>query len=168
MKCSLLVFCMVITMTAVYTRSQTPHQNTELEVAGIKLHLGMTKAEVIQKLAGKQFQKMNEDNWQVGPENSGGPLIQFTNGKLNFTERYWATPENDTGEALFGAVNSLNRDGFRSCEVTAGVNSSPDSTAHNVWISCGEKSVVVSRLTMYGKTYTMVYEQLGYQHDIGK
>jgi hypothetical protein len=140
---------------AIYARAQ--HTQAELEVDGVKLHLGMAKAEVAAKLAARQYWKVNDDNWVVGPPNDIDPSIQFTNGKLNFAERFWATNENDTGMALFGAVNSLNKDGFLTCEVTAGVNTSPDLTAHNVWISCGDKSVLVNRDTI---------EELGRQHDI--
>ncbi len=132
-----------------------------IEVGGVRHEIDVYITIV---LAGKEFWKVNDDNWAAGPEKSAGPLVQFTNGRLSFTERYWATGENDT--ALFGAVNSLNKDGFRSCELTAGVNTTPDATSHNVWIVCGEKSVVVIRSTMYNKTYIMVHEQLGTQHDI--
>jgi hypothetical protein len=151
---------------AIYAHPQ--HTKAELEVGGVMLHLGMAKAEVAEKLAGRQYWKVNDDNWVVGPPNSIGPSIQFTNGKLNFTERFWATNENDTGMALFGAVNSLNSDGFRTCDVTAGVKTSPDLTAHNVWISCGDKSVVVNRDTIGNHSYTMVHEVLGSQHDMGE
>lgn len=155
----------LIGILSVYARSQT--RGAELEVAGVKLHLGMTKAEVMEKLAGRTYWKVNDDNWVSGPSNSVGPAMQFTNGKLTFTERFWATKDTDTAMALFGAVSSLNNDGFRKCDVTAGVNTSPDIVAHNVWISCGEKSVVVNRDTIGNHSYTMVHEELGKQHEIG-
>jgi hypothetical protein len=100
--------------------------------------------------------------------NNTGPSIQFTNGRLNFTERFWATGANDTAMALFGAVSSLNNDGFHACDVTAGVNTSPDITAHNVWISCGDKSVLINRDTIGQHTYTMVHEELGREREITK
>jgi hypothetical protein len=149
---------------AIYARPQ--HSKVELEVDGVMLHLGMTKSEVVEKLAGRQYWKVNDHNWVIGPPHDIGPSIQFTNGKLNFTERFWATNENDTGMALFGAVNSLNKDGFYACDVSASVNTSPDIAAHNVWISCGEKSVVVNRDTIGNHSYTMVHEELGHQREI--
>jgi hypothetical protein len=150
---------------AIYARPQQ-RSKVELEVGGVRLHLGMAKSEVVEKLAGRQYWKVNDDNWVVSAPNDIGPSIQFTNGKLSFTERFWATNENDTGMALFGAVNSLNKDGFRTCDVAASVNTSPDITAHNVWISCGEKSVVVNRDTIGNHSYTTVHEVLGQEHDI--
>jgi hypothetical protein len=155
-----------LTALAIYAHPQ--HSNVELEVDGVPLHLGMAKAEVAEKLAGRQYWKVKDDNWVVAAPNNIGPSIQFTKGKLNFTERFWATSENDTGMALFGAVNSLNKGGFRTCDVTAGVNMRPDLTAHNVWISCGDKSVVVNRDTIGNHSYTMVHEELGRQHEMKK
>jgi hypothetical protein len=154
--------CLLAALT-IYARPQL--MKRELEVGGVTLHLGMAKSEVAEKLAG-QYWKLNDDNWVVAPPNNIGPAIQFTDGKLNFTERFWATSENDTGMALFGAVSSLNKDGFHTCEVTAGVNTSPDLTAHNVWILCGDKSVVINRDTIGSHSYTMVHEELGRHHDI--
>lgn len=161
------VVCPLLAILALFAHITYGQQRkVELEVDGVMLHLGMTKSEVTQKLAGLEYSKLSDDTWMVGSKENGGPLIQFTNGRLTFAERFWATSENDTGMALFGAVTSLNKDGFHTCEVTAGVATSPDFTGHNVRISCGEKSVVVMRDTIGSHTYTMVHEELGQQHKI--
>jgi hypothetical protein len=156
------VFLCLPTGLAINARPQ--HSKTELEVEGAMLSLGMTKSEVAEKLAGREFTKLDENNWVIGQPEQARPLIQFTNGRLTFTERYWATGENDTADALFGAVISLNESGFSVCNVTAGMKTSPNETAHNVAISCGDKSVVVVRVTRNNKTYTMVHENLGHMH----
>jgi hypothetical protein len=59
-----------------------------LEVAGTKVRLGMTKSEVTERLAGTEFSKINENNWMVGNPEHLGPSLQFTNGRLNFADRY--------------------------------------------------------------------------------
>jgi hypothetical protein len=69
--------------------------------------------------------------------------------------------DNDIVEAFFGAATSLNQEGFSACVLESGTKSSPDMTAHNVWINCGEKSILVTRHLMNGKAYNFVYEQLG-------
>jgi len=163
------VVCPLVAIFALFAHITYGQQRkVELEVDGVMLHLGMTKSEVAQKFAGQEYWKVDDDNWVMSRKDSMGPSIQFTNGRLTFTERFWATSENDTGMALFGAVSSLNKDGFHTCEVTAGVNTRPDLTAHNVWISCGDKSVLVMRDTMGSHTYTLVHEELGRQHEIEK
>jgi hypothetical protein len=138
-----------------------------LEVSGTKVRLGMTKGEVTERLAGTEISRINDNNWMVGKPEDLGPSLQFTDGRLNFADRYWVTHDNDITEALFGAVNSLNQQGFSACTVTAGTNTSPEMTAQNVWISCGEKSILVTRHSHAdGKSYNMVYEQLGGMHDM--
>ncbi len=59
-------------VTAVFTHSGTaqrrgnqPTSNAGLEVAGHTMHLGMTKAQVAEKLAGTEFTKVNDDEGMV-------------------------------------------------------------------------------------------------------
>lgn len=138
--------------------------SASLEVAGTQLRLGMTKTEVVEKLAGSQITRINEDNWIVAPNGALGPTLQFTNGQLNFADRYWPSQDNDIAESLFGAVNILNSEGFSSCNVTSYTKTTPDATSQGVWIECGQKSVLLQRLTFGGKSYNTVYEQLGGMH----
>ena len=137
-----------------------------LEIAGTKLRLGMTKGEVTEKMAGTEIYKINENNWVVGKLENIGPSLQFKNGRLNYADRYWVTYDNDIAEALFGAVNSLNNEGFSACTVTADTRPSPDQTAQRVWIACGEKTVLLVRRSFGGKSYNSVYELLGDMHDM--
>ncbi len=160
---TLIALCSIL---SAQQRNSSQWGKAVLEVSGTKLHLGMTKAEVSEKLSGREIWKVNENNWVVAAKEKLGPSLQFTDGHLNFADRYWVTYDNDIVEALFGAVNSLNQEGFSACAVTAGTKASPDLTAQNIWITCGEKSVLVTRQTIGGKSHNMVYEQLGEMHDM--
>ena len=137
--------------------------SAEIEVAGHKLHLGMSKAQVIAKLAGTEFTKINDDEWMVGSfeKKELGPTLQFSRGLLTFADRYWVTYDNDIADALFGAVRTLNEEGFSRCTVTADAQTDPGMSAHRVWIACAEKTVLLVRRTMGDKSYNTVYEQLG-------
>jgi hypothetical protein len=65
-------------------------------------------------------------------------------------------------EALFGAVTSLNDEGFSACKVTADTKTDPTMTLHRVWIACGEKTILIVRSTFVGgKPYNTVDEHLG-------
>ena len=152
----------------VYAQKQTRLSKATIDVAGINLQLGMTKAQVEEKLGGREITKIQQDEWMVGSEKQLGPTLQFRNGLLNFADRYWSTTDNDIAEALFGAVTSLNQEGFSDCTIEAGVNASPDMTAHNIWIRCGEKGILITRHLMGAKSYNMVYEQLGVMHPWSK
>jgi hypothetical protein len=99
----------------------------------------------------------------VGPRGKV-ELLAFTNGRLSYASRNWPTYDNDIAEALFGAVNSLNQDAHSACTVIADVKTDPDMTVHRVWIACGEKSILVARAVINGKSYNTVDEQLGVMH----
>jgi hypothetical protein len=150
-------------------RETSPHASkADVEVAGYKLHLGMTKAQITEKLAGTEITKIHEDEWMVGSleKKEFGPTLQFTNGVLSYAERFWTASDDDTVEQLFGVVSSLNREGFSQCSVTADTNDSPDIRAKRVWIMCGEKSVLVVRRTIVGgHSHDAVYERLGRMRD---
>jgi hypothetical protein len=163
---SLLVLTLFSSVIHAQKRDTTEWGSAVLEVAGATLRLGMTKAEVTEKLSGAPVTKINENYWMVAAGANLGPALQFTNGRLNFADRYWTTRDNDIAEALFGAVNTLNKEGFSACKVTATTDTAPDVTTHGVWIQCGEKSVLLVRRNMGGSFYNTVYEQLGSLHAI--
>jgi hypothetical protein len=144
------------------------HSSTEIEVATHRLHLGMTKAQVTEKLAGTEITKIREDEWMVGSleKKELGPTLQFTKGILSYAERFWTLSDDDIVEQLFGVVHSLNNEGFSQCSVTADTSDSPDIRAKRVWMLCGEKSVLVIRRTIVGgHSYDAVYERLGRMRD---
>lgn len=160
-----------ISMTSVYAQKQTSQQlsKTAIEVAGTKLRLGMTKAQIAEKLIGQQLTKLNEDEWMLGSleKDELGPTLQFTGGLLSYADREWTTGVNDVGEALFGAVSALNAEGFSTCTVTADTHASPTISAQRVWIICGEKTVAIIRRSFGGKSFTSVEERLGKWRDTG-
>jgi len=165
-----LVSLLVAGLATLYAQRETSHKmsKADVDVGGHKLHLGMTKAQVTEKLAGIEITKIHDDEWMVASleKKQLGPTLQFTNGVLSFAERYWTVSANDTVEDLFGAVSSLNSDGFSQCNVTADTNDSPDIKAKRVWIMCGEKSVLVIRRTIVGgHSHDAVYERLGRMKD---
>jgi hypothetical protein len=142
---------------------------TAIEVKGVTLRLGMTKAQVGEKLVGQEITKINDDDWMIGTVEdlkAGHDVrdIQFTHGLLSYADRQWTTANNDTAEALFGVVTSLNDEGFSKCIVTADTHAETDLglNSQRVWIICGEKTVLVARQTIGGKSFSSVTEQLGH------
>jgi hypothetical protein len=128
----------------------------------------MTKAQVAEKLVGHEITKMDADSWLVGTgaELRAGrdlPEVQFTGGFLSYADRQWTTASNDTAEALFGLVTSLNEEGFSKCTVDADTHAETDLdlNAQRVWMVCGEKTVLVARQTIGGKSFSSVSERLG-------
>jgi hypothetical protein len=156
------LFIILAMSSTVYAQKSEPSGAAVLEVAGLNLHLGMTKAEVAAKLSGTTLTKMTDDNWMVAPKTELGPTLQFTNDRLSFADRYWPSQDNDIVEPLIGVVTALNAEGFSACTVTSYTKTTPDVTSHGVWIQCGQKSILIQRMSFQaGKSYNTVYEQLG-------
>jgi hypothetical protein len=132
-----------------------------IEIGGTKLRLGMTKADVAEKLAGVVITKDKEDFWLIGAEKSISQSLQFTNGRLSYASRYWPTFDNDILEAFYGAVTYLNNEGYSTCKVNADSKLEPNEKLQRVWIRCGEKTILVARASLDGKTYNTVDEMLG-------
>jgi hypothetical protein len=132
----------------------------EIEIGGARLRLGMTKADVTEKLAGVPIYKDREDFWLIG-EKSISQCLQFTNGRLSYASRNWPTFDNDVLEAFYGAVAHLNNEGHSSCKVNADSKLEPDEKYQRVLIRCGEKTILVSRASLSGKSYNTVDEMLG-------
>jgi hypothetical protein len=141
-------------------RSQTATQSQlskdYIEIYNAKLHLGMTKAEVAEKIAGAQLEK-GENDWLL----HDGSLIQFENGRLAFASRQWNI-NSDVVDALFDVVSYFNNEGLTKCSVTA--NTIPDpKTSHQVVVDveCGHKSILIKKFTVNNHTYELVAELLG-------
>jgi hypothetical protein len=162
-KTALTALALIALCSILYAQQRSSPQlgKAAIDVHGTKLRLGMTKGEVTDKLAGNEITKDSEDNWNIARSGDLGPSLQFTNGRLSYADRYWVTYDNDIAEALFGAVNSLNQEGFSSCTVTADSKFDPGTTTQRVWILCGEKSILMIRRSLGGKSYNSVYERLG-------
>jgi hypothetical protein len=159
---SVLLVALCSILYAQKTNSPKPGQ-AFIEIGSGKLRLGMSKSEVAEKLVGVSITKINEDHWVIG---TVSPSLQFTNGHLSFADRTWSASNDDIAESLFGVVSSFNSEGYSSCAVTANTNTSPNITHQNVWIDCGEKTILVEHLSMYGKSYNWVSERLGERRDL--
>src|SRR5277367_6257254 len=132
-KIAVVLIALMLPSVIYAQKKDPPHWGSAyMEVAGAKLHLGMTKAEVTGRLAGSAFRKLDENMWMMGSEKDDGPTLQFTNGRLNFVSRDWITYDNDITAALFGVVTSLNDEGFSACKVTADTKTDPVATLQRV------------------------------------
>lgn len=141
-----------------------PISSLTIQVAGETLRLGMTRAQVAEKLLGTQVEKLDDDNWRISRTDE---FMHFAGGLLSFVERHWTneTTENtnrDIAGDLFYAVQSLNQnDRLSHCTITTGMDDSQSLTKKWVSINCGQKEIVVFKRTFSGHTYDSVEERLG-------
>jgi hypothetical protein len=165
------LLCTLSSGGTLYAQKGQPVQQlskTAIEVGGAKLRLGMTKSQVAEKLVWHEITKINDEVWMLGTEEEMRhrelPELQFTSGLLTYADRQWTTVNNETAEALFGVVTSLNDEGLSRCSVTTDTHAETDLglNSQRVWIICGEKTVVVARDTIGGKSFSSVSERLGH------
>ena len=164
-KTSLALVAFAFLPSLIYAQ-QASNQRTSkpsIEVAGVKLELGMSRAEVAERFVGTQITKVNDDFWSIGSIGT----VQFKNNRLVYADRSWINEDtnvplsaDDIAEAIFKAVASLNRQGFSVCVISHDI---PDagqkgytpegreidipSRAERVWIDCGEKAVRILTLS---------------------
>ena len=167
---AVLAFCALFTATL---NAQRQSHKPAIQVDGLALQIGMTKAQVAEKFVGQPITKLSDDDWLIGTLDdlkSGRdlPEVQFTSGLLTYADRSWTTANNDTADALFGAVKAINEEGLSKCVITADSDvTSPSGVtigSQRVWMMCSDKTILVSRRTIAGKFYSSVYERLGSRH----
>jgi hypothetical protein len=150
--------------------SQHLASSPSIEISGVRLHLGMTEAEVAKSYVGTQIARMSDEDWGIGRSGS----VRFKNHILVFAGRSWLNSGEDQIDALFNVVSSLNKEGYLSCKVASeSVNvpvTDPDTgrildalsaKGEKVWIVCGKKSVLIVKMKTGDRLYEDVMEQLG-------
>lgn len=166
-KMVLAVLMLLVTVGPLPSQTATQSQlsNDSIEIFHAKLRLGMTEAEVAEKLSGAEIARGPGSVWIV---QQNGSVIQFENGKLVFATRWWSNENNDIADALFGVVSYFNNEGVRACSVLADSFPEPNLsdekmriTGHWVRITCGDKTIVISKETMNGQNFSSVTEALG-------
>ena len=134
-------------------------------VLGVKVRLGMTKEEISEKLGSQRLRderSQTQDFWLFGEKREWPSSIEFKDGKVIYASESWIGPDRDVAKALFGAVTSLNKQGYSTCQIFTDTESTSSSlTAERVWINCGKKSILVQRMQDAKSTYQQVFERLG-------
>lgn len=170
------MFLASLTLAAVSSllyAQQRPSQQVSkasIEIGGVTLHLGMTKADVAELFVGTQITKVSEELWTIGDSGT----VRFKNQKLIFADRSWMGDGVDQVDALFGVIASLNRDGYSACRVLSETMSVPitdadtgrllpeaSTSGKRLWIKCGEKSVLILKLQTGDHLHEDVSERLG-------
>jgi hypothetical protein len=163
-KAAPVFLCLVAFSSVLLAQKQTPAQvnNPSIEIESVKLQLGMTKADVLERYVGTEITKMSEDRWILGKWGT----VDFRSGKLVFVDRSWNSIGDDHIGAIFALVSSLSREGYTSCRVFAESNSVPvtDSASgifQHVWIDCGIKAIHIVKSKIGDHIKEGVSEQLG-------
>lgn len=145
------------------TTSQRPSAPSaeSIDVGGIELRLGMSKAEVLSRIADKGYASGTGDGVNLpileghgkGQASSLLGLVSFENNRLTFINRVW-TPDNDNGPAiargLYGVFSDAQRQGRTVCTMSTDSRQSPSADIKEVSFTCGQsRKVIFLQLTHY-------------------
>jgi hypothetical protein len=142
--------------------SQT-HERISLDVGAATVWLGMPQEEAAKKFRDAGYKVMVAHDQLLLRSDSDARAIWFKDGRLVFADREWNTNNTfDKVDAVIGALGELaERVKTESCVVVHSPISSPESTGNRVFVSCGERSVLIAKGTLMGTPYETVSERIG-------
>lgn len=160
-----LVFVLSIFFVLPTNTGQPPQRpRVSLEVGSVNVWLGMTKEEATKKFSDAGYQvTIAADDKLLMRRGSDAQILWFKEGRLAFANQGWyTTDKTDELDAVLGALGSLaEKVGNQPCSVIHAPISSPDSSSNRVFISCGERSVLIGKGTIMGHTFMDISERIG-------
>jgi hypothetical protein len=159
---ALLTLAAISSLLHAQTNAKPQLSQEYIDVLGVRVRLGMTKLDITDKLGSQKMNDGSTENfWLFGEKRPWPSSIEFKDGKVIYAAESWVGSDGDVARALFGAVNTVNRQGFAACEISSDTQTTPFQTAEHVWIVCGKTSILVQRLQAGKDTYQQVFERLG-------
>jgi hypothetical protein len=131
------------------------------------IHLGMTKAQVAEKLVGSDIRKDTDDSWTVEPNTT----IVFSKGVLVYAQReWWIGSGSDIVQSIFHVASLFTQEGLKFCMLSTDTKNDISAISiQRVFIKCGKKSIMVSRWETVGEFFfDSVAESLGNIPDVSK
>lgn len=160
-----LVLLLLSALPAGMTSSSSVQRSAHvsLEVGTITVWLGMTQEDAAKRFRGAGYQVMITDNELLVHSASDSHVLEFMNGQLVFADREWYTKDKSDGlDAVLGALGALaEKVGNQPCAVIHSPLSSPDSSGNRIFVSCGDRSVMVGKGTILGQPFLDVSERIG-------
>jgi hypothetical protein len=140
-----------------------------LDIGSVTVYLGMPREDFIKKCATAGYKQSIADKDTITLQ-IGGAIesytVQFRNDRIVYADREWYLTKGDLDafESTIAALGSL-ADNEKSplCIVSQVPVHTPDGSSDNIFISCGQRTITLSRvhLNSVAKTGYSVREQIG-------
>jgi hypothetical protein len=123
-----------------------------LEVGTVTVWLGMTQEEAAKKFRDAGYEATLAGNQLLLKSGSEAHVIWFKAGRLAFAEREWNTAYKvEQVDAVIGALGALaEKANNEPCSVIHSPVSTPNLSANRVFVSCGQRSVLIGNGTAVG------------------
>jgi hypothetical protein len=154
-----LVYILVFSAFAMHGQPGKARARVTLAIGGATVWLGMSQLDVMSEMshAGLTATALNPRMFIV----SGGTL-QFTQGRLNFADRDWGENAESKLDAVIGALGTLTAHGDIQCVIQNAPLSEPEQKADRIFVTCGERSIMIMAGTALGKRASAVSERIGH------
>jgi|SRR5215472_3738937 len=185
-RLALVLLLLPFALTADTAQTFQVHDHVSLEVGLVPVWLGMTQEEAAKRfrdagykvtVAGNQLRLKSgtrkfrdagyEPTWtgdQFLLKSGDSHVLWFKAGQLAFADREWITSDKpDKLDAVIGALGELAEEAKNeSCNV---VHSSDPSLlwmwSNQVFVSCGQRSVLIDKGAIFGQAFETVSERIG-------
>lgn len=138
-------------------------QRISLEVGTVNVWLGMEKEEVAKRFRDAGYKVIYSGDQLILKNGDDAHLFWLKGGRLVFADREWITTDKtDRIDAVIGALAELAaKTGDQSCAVVQSPLSSPSASSNRVFVSCGQRSVLIGKGSLMGHAYVTVSERIG-------
>jgi hypothetical protein len=141
-------------------------QMVSLDLGTMTVWLGMSKAQLLASCVKSGYRPISSDDPeelyvadQVGEITRQVFAVRFLNGKLSYANRTWLTKSGSVDDAVIGAFATFN--GKTGCSIAHAFENGPDRHIERVVVTCGSRSVLVSKGEALGMNETEVLEEIG-------
>jgi len=138
-------------------------ERISLEVGTVTVWLGMTQEEAAKKFRDGGYEANLAGEQLLVKSVSEAHVLWFKAGRLAFAEREWNTAyKADQVDAVIGALGELaEKTKNEPCSVIHSPVSTPNLSADRVFVSCGQRSVLIGKGTITGQAFVDITERIG-------
>jgi len=139
-----------------------PVERVSLEIDSQTVWLGMAKADVAKAFTDIGYKIVDSpDGTMIALSDKKAHTFHFTNSRLDFADVGWYEDDGNVIDAVLGALGSLADKTNTPCLIEHEPISKPDQTVNRVFISCGERSVLILNGKLNGANTLDVSERIG-------
>jgi len=165
MKVTLLAAWLYLTcfLTPSIGQAQTPNSKISLQLGRVTVWLGMPQTDALLQLQSAGYQVFGSSTDRLIKDGKNDYSVSFETGRLVYASRDWYNEETNEIDAVLGALAALASHGSTLCSVLSAPISRPDESAERVFITCGERSVVLMRghFASSKNSFVSASEQIG-------
>ncbi len=139
----LLGVLVVVSPLKLHSQTVRSHSNRiSLDLGSVTVWLGMPQSDVLLQLQSAGYEVTGKGDSRTVLVGDLPELIGFKNGKLEYATREWYTAGQDEIEVVIRALTDLASHGGSSCSIAPGRMNTPDGSADEIFVVCGERSLM--------------------------